>query len=76
MPAPAPSSAGSTQSTAMTLPASWIAHRHTAAIDFRQDLQRLCELARDRGLPVSIRVRDGLWCYARFRSCGIGSCLA
>lgn len=54
-------------STAMTLLGfERGSHIATAAIDFERDLQRLCELARDRGLHTDPRVRDGLaWCYAR-----------
>jgi alkylation response protein AidB-like acyl-CoA dehydrogenase len=38
----------------------------TAGIDFGRDLERLCELARDRGVHTDSRIRDGLaWCYGR-----------
>jgi alkylation response protein AidB-like acyl-CoA dehydrogenase len=38
----------------------------TAPIEFGRDLQRLCELARGRGLHTDARIRDGLaWCYSR-----------
>jgi alkylation response protein AidB-like acyl-CoA dehydrogenase len=38
----------------------------TVAIDFGRDLDRLCELARNRGVHTDSRIRDGLaWCYAR-----------
>ena len=38
----------------------------TAAIHFGRELERLCELARDRGLHTDARIRDGLaWCYSR-----------
>ncbi|MDZ7882556.1 MAG: acyl-CoA dehydrogenase [Mycobacterium sp.] len=38
----------------------------TAAINFGRDLDRLCELARDRGLHTDARIRDGLaWCHSR-----------
>jgi alkylation response protein AidB-like acyl-CoA dehydrogenase len=38
----------------------------TAAIDFGRDLERLCELARQRGSRTDPRIRDMLaWCYAR-----------
>ncbi|MCV7381340.1 acyl-CoA dehydrogenase [Mycobacterium alsense] len=58
---------GAGWSTAMTLlgfeRGSQIA---TAAIDFGRDLERLCELARRRGLHTDPRIRDVLaWCYTR-----------
>ncbi len=38
----------------------------TAAIHFARDLDRLCELARQRGLNTDPRIRDALaWCYSR-----------
>ncbi|WP_123026897.1 acyl-CoA dehydrogenase [Mycolicibacterium stellerae] len=38
----------------------------TAAIDFGRDLERLCLLARDRGMHTDPRIRDALaWCYSR-----------
>ena len=38
----------------------------TAAINFGRDLDRLCELARERGLHTDPRIRDALaWCYSR-----------
>ncbi|GAB3021378.1 acyl-CoA dehydrogenase [Mycobacterium bourgelatii] len=38
----------------------------TAAIDFGRDLDRLCELARRRGLNTDPLIRDRLaWCYSR-----------
>ncbi|BDX31305.1 acyl-CoA dehydrogenase [Mycobacterium antarcticum] len=38
----------------------------TAAIDFGRDLERLCDLARDRGLNADARIRDELaWCHSR-----------
>ncbi len=38
----------------------------TAAIDFGRDLERLCELARERGLNEDARIRDELaWCHSR-----------
>ncbi len=38
----------------------------TAAINFGRDLDRLCQLARSRGLADDPRIRDGLaWCYMR-----------
>lgn len=38
----------------------------TAAINFGRELDRLCELARDRGLHSEPRIRDALaWCYSR-----------
>ena len=38
----------------------------TAAIDFGRDLDRLRQLARDRGLHTDPRIRDTLaWCYSR-----------
>ena len=58
---------GNGWSTAMTLlgfeRGSQVA---TAAIEFGRDLERLCELARERGLHTDPRIRDGLaWCYSR-----------
>ncbi|OBI84396.1 acyl-CoA dehydrogenase family protein [Mycobacterium asiaticum] len=38
----------------------------TVALEFGRDLQRLCDLARDRGLNTEPRIRDGLaWCFSR-----------
>jgi alkylation response protein AidB-like acyl-CoA dehydrogenase len=38
----------------------------TAAINFGREMDRLRELARDRGLHTDARIRDGLaWCYSR-----------
>jgi len=38
----------------------------TAAIDFGRDLDRLCELARERGLNTDPHIRDALaWCFSR-----------
>ncbi|ORJ58940.1 acyl-CoA dehydrogenase [Mycobacterium simiae] len=38
----------------------------TAAIDFGRDLERLCLLARERGVNTDPRIRDRLaWCYSR-----------
>ncbi|OBJ85402.1 acyl-CoA dehydrogenase family protein [Mycobacterium asiaticum] len=38
----------------------------TVALEFARDLQRLCDLARERGLNTDPRVRDGLaWCFSR-----------
>ncbi|OBI99015.1 acyl-CoA dehydrogenase family protein [Mycobacterium asiaticum] len=38
----------------------------TVALEFARDLQRLCDLARERGLNSDPRVRDGLaWCFSR-----------
>ncbi|KKC05654.1 acyl-CoA dehydrogenase [Mycobacterium nebraskense] len=38
----------------------------TAAINFGRELERLCELARERGLHTDPRIRDALaWCYSR-----------
>lgn len=38
----------------------------TAAIEFGRDLERLCELARHRGLNTDPLIRDRLaWCYSR-----------
>ena len=38
----------------------------TAAIEFGRDLERLSELARQRGLHTDPRIRDALaWCYSR-----------
>jgi alkylation response protein AidB-like acyl-CoA dehydrogenase len=38
----------------------------TVAIEFGRDLQRLCDLARDRELNTEPRIREGLaWCYSR-----------
>lgn len=38
----------------------------TAAIEFGRDLERLCALARERGLHTDPRIRDALaWCYSR-----------
>lgn len=38
----------------------------TAAINFGRDLERLCALARDRGLEADPRIRDELaWCFSR-----------
>ncbi len=38
----------------------------TGAIEFGRDLDRLAELATERGLTTDPRVRDGLaWCYSR-----------
>jgi alkylation response protein AidB-like acyl-CoA dehydrogenase len=38
----------------------------TAAIEFGRDLERLDDLARQRGLHTDPRIRDGLaWCYSR-----------
>lgn len=38
----------------------------TVAIEFGRDLDRLCDLARDRGVNGEPRIRDGLaWCYSR-----------
>lgn len=38
----------------------------TAAIHFGREFERLCALARDRGLLTDARTRDGLaWCYSR-----------
>ncbi|CAM4344896.1 Acyl-CoA dehydrogenase [Mycobacterium basiliense] len=58
---------GSGWSTAMTLlgfeRGSQIT---TAAIGFGRDLERLCELARERGLHTDPHIRAGLaWCYSR-----------
>lgn len=38
----------------------------TVALEFARDLQRLCDLARERSLNTDPRVRDGLaWCFSR-----------
>lgn len=38
----------------------------TVALEFARDLQRLCDLARERGLNTEPRIRDGLaWCFSR-----------
>ncbi|OBK22310.1 acyl-CoA dehydrogenase family protein [Mycobacterium asiaticum] len=38
----------------------------TVALEFGRDLQRLCDLARERGLNAEPRIRDGLaWCFSR-----------
>jgi len=38
----------------------------TAPIEFARDLQRLCELARERGMHTDPHIRDKLaWCYSR-----------
>src|SRR5262249_26178518 len=38
----------------------------TAAIEFGRDFERLCELARERGLNTDPHIREGLaWCYSR-----------
>jgi alkylation response protein AidB-like acyl-CoA dehydrogenase len=38
----------------------------TAAIEFGRDLERLCELARERGMNTDPHIRDGLaWCFSR-----------
>lgn len=38
----------------------------TAAINFGRDLDRLCQLARDRGVHDDPHIRNGLaWCYSR-----------
>ncbi|BBX96619.1 acyl-CoA dehydrogenase family protein [Mycobacterium lacus] len=59
--------AGAGWSTAMTLLGfERAAQITTAAIDFGRDLERLCELAAERGSHTDPRIRDALaWCYAR-----------
>ena len=40
----------------------------TAAIDFGRDFERLCELARERGMNTDPHIRDGLaWCFSRIQ---------
>jgi alkylation response protein AidB-like acyl-CoA dehydrogenase len=40
----------------------------TAAIEFGRDLERLCELARERGMNTDPHIRDGLaWCFSRIQ---------
>ncbi|MCV6963062.1 acyl-CoA dehydrogenase [Mycobacterium intermedium] len=59
--------AGDGWSTAMTvLGFERASQLTTAAIDFGRDLERLCELARERGLTTDPLIRDRLaWCYSR-----------
>ncbi len=40
----------------------------TAAIDFGRDFERLCELARERGMNTDPHIRNGLaWCFSRIQ---------
>ncbi|MGD1257315.1 acyl-CoA dehydrogenase [Mycobacterium seoulense] len=40
----------------------------TAAVEFGRDLERLCELARERGVNTDPHIRDGLaWCFSRIQ---------
>ncbi|MGD1282921.1 acyl-CoA dehydrogenase [Mycobacterium seoulense] len=40
----------------------------TAAVEFGRDLERLCELARERGVNTDPHIRDGLaWCFSRMQ---------